>query len=351
MLSAVCVGESMAVLTPARALPLDQADILRVGVGGAESNVAIGLAAHGVTTHWIGRVGEDGFGTRILDELQNHGVGISGVELDPVRNTGVYVKIAAQPSGPRTGSSSVLYYRKGSAAAAMSPELLASPAAARLIGDAQLIHLSGITPALSADCLDLCRAILTAPREGRTISFDVNWRKSLWAGQDHSVLRELANLADVVLVGSDEAEHAFGTSDEEEMRSLLPDPAVLVIKNDAISAITLNRSGVREEVPALSVDVVEPVGAGDAFAAGYLSGMLSGLDPKASLRRGHLSAACTLTVRGDRGPLPGADVQAALEQSSDAHWLQTHVAAGRITSPALDNLAGSISLPLEKADT
>lgn len=350
MLSAVCVGESMAVLTPARSLPLDQADVLRVGVGGAESNVAMGLAAQGVTTHWIGRVGEDGFGTRILDELQDHGVGISGVELDPVRNTGVYVKIAAQPSSPHTGSS-VLYYRKGSAAAAMSPELLASPAAARLLGDARLIHLSGITPALSAGCLDLCRAILTAPRAGRIISFDVNWRQSLWAGQDRSILRELANLADVVLVGSDEAEHAFGTSDEEELRTLLPHPEVLVIKNDAISAIALNRSAGREEVPALSVDVLEPVGAGDAFAAGYLSGVLFGLDPKACLRRGHLSAACTLTVRGDRGALPGANIQSALEDSSDADWLGTHVAAGRITSPALDNLACSLPLPLEKADT
>jgi 2-dehydro-3-deoxygluconokinase len=93
-------------------------------------------------------------------------------------------------------------------------------------------------------------------------------------------------LADVVLVGKDEAEHAFGTTGETELRRLMPDPEVLVIKNEAISAIALDRSGIRDEVPALSVDVVEPVGAGDSFAAGYLSGMLFGLGPKAMPAQG-----------------------------------------------------------------
>ena len=88
----------------------------------------------------------------------------------------------------------------------------------------------------------------------------------------------------------------------------------------------------REEVPALSVDVVEPVGAGDSFAAGYLSGMLFGLGQKASLRRGHVAAACTLTVHGDRGPLPGAGQLAAILDSSDDGWADIHVVDGHFNT-------------------
>ena len=331
MLSAVCVGETMAMLTPVQAVPLHQATELHCGIGGAESNVAMGLAAMGLDSHWVGRVGRDGFGTRILNELSGHGVGVAGVEVDPALPTGLYVKVPAQESDP-DGGSSVLYYRQGSAASAMGRETLANPVVAGLLEGAALIHLSGITAALSPECLELIEAVLTAPRNGRTISFDVNWRAALWAGRDRSVLQRMANLADVVLVGKDEAEHAFGTTDEAELRRLLPDPDVLVVKNEAISAIALNRNGSRDEVPALSVDVVEPVGAGDSFAAGYLSGMLFGLDQKASLRRGHVAAACTLTVHGDRGPLPEAAQLAAILASTDAEWAAIRVADGHFNT-------------------
>jgi 2-dehydro-3-deoxygluconokinase len=336
MLSAVCIGETMAMLTPDQPVPLHRATSLHVGVGGAESNVAMGLAAMGLESHWVGRVGRDGFGTRILNELRDHGVGVSGVSIDSGRPTGIYVKVPAQEPGHDAGSS-VLYYRQGSAASAMGPAMLGVPAVAGLLAAAALIHLSGITAALSADCLALTETILSSPRNGRVISFDVNWRAPLWAGQDRSALRRLANLADVVLVGKDEAEHAFGTTDEAELRRLLPDPDVLVIKNEATSAIALLRDGSREEVPALSVDVVEPVGAGDSFAAGYLSGLLLGLTQKASLRRGHVSAACTLTVHGDRGPLPGPRLLSAILECSDEDWAGTHVSAGHISSPSLDS--------------
>lgn len=327
MLSAVCMGETMAMLTPVEAVPLHLATELHCGVGGAESNVAMGLAAMGLDSHWVGRVGKDGFGVRILDELGSHGVGVTGVEVDPELPTGLYVKVPAQESNP-DGGSSVLYYRQGSAASAMGPDTLANPAVAGLLKRSALIHLSGITAALSDGCLELTEAILAAPRQDRLISFDVNWRPALWEGRDRSVLQRLANLADIVLVGKDEAEYAFGTTDEDELRRLMPHPAVLVIKNEAISAIALNRDGSRAEVPALSVDVLEPVGAGDSFAAGYLSGMLFGLDQKASLRRGHVAAACTLTVHGDRGPLPEAAELSAILESTDAQWAGIHVSAG-----------------------
>lgn len=131
--------------------------------------------------------------------------------------------------------SSVLYYRKGSAASAMSPAMLDNPAVATLLAQAGLIHLSCITAALSPECRALLTGILTLPRNGRLVSFDVNWRGALWANEDKAILRTPANQSDVVLVGADEATPAFGTNDtndtndEARLRAMLPDPAVIVL--------------------------------------------------------------------------------------------------------------------------
>ncbi len=324
----------MAMLTPTHDIPLSEATELFYGVGGAESNVAMGLAAMGVETHWIGRVGRDGFGTRILNDLTAHQVGVGGVEVDPALPTGLYVKVPATTKSD-VEESSVLYYRKGSAASAMSPQMLRNPAIGSLLESAGLVHLSGITAALSPSCRAMLHTIMSAPRNGQFISFDVNWREALWADEDKTVLATLANQADVVLVGADEALPAFGTNDEAALRALLPGPSVIVLKNADTSAIALMNDGGRVEVPALSVDVLEPVGAGDAFAAGYLSGRLFGLDQRSSLRRGHLSAACTLTVLGDRGPLPTSEVLAQILGCSEEEWAATRVSPGRIDSPVL----------------
>ncbi|MFI5085542.1 MAG: sugar kinase [Actinomycetales bacterium] len=334
-LSAVCVGETMAVLTPPPGVGLRAASGLLLGIGGAESNVAMGLAAMGLESHWIGRLGNDGFGARILEELRAHSVGTSGVEVDRLRPTGLYVKVPAlvYAAGPDGGdAASVLYYRQGSAASAMGPETLDNPEVAALLRGASLIHLSGITAALSDGCAELTRRILSAPREGRVVSFDINWRPALWRDRDPSVLAALANAADVVLVGRDEAELAFGTGDEAELRTLLPDPAVLVVKDADVRATAWLRDGSVIRVPALAVEVLEPVGAGDAFAAGYLSGLIFGLDQRACLRRGHISAAATLTVHGDRGPLPPAAALAALLACGDEDWATIRMAAGALTA-------------------
>jgi 2-dehydro-3-deoxygluconokinase len=311
-------------LTPTLPLPLHRADNFVAGIGGAESNVAMGLASMGIDAHWISRVGRDGFGTRILAELNSHGVGTSAVAVDPWRPTGLYFKA---PEGVDDRGNAVLYHRRGSAASAMSPDMLSDPIVAARLRSADLIHLSGITAALSPDCLQLMREILTAGYSNSIVSFDVNWRSNLWAGQDPSVLTALTNLSDIALTGKDEAEQAFGTSDERKLRALLPNPKVLVIKNDDVSAVSLTREGQRIEVPALSVEVVEPVGAGDAFAAGYLSGILLGLDQKSCLRRGHISAACTLTTKGDHGPLPPEHIVNRLLKYSEASWINTSLSA------------------------
>ncbi|MFE6747881.1 PfkB family carbohydrate kinase [Kitasatospora purpeofusca] len=336
---AVCVGESMAVLLPDRAGPLESVENFRLAVGGAESNVAGALAALGVPSAWISRVGDDGFGRRLLGELTARGVDVSAVAVDPHRPTGVYLKEVGGTTGDRhdlgPGRSRLHYHRRGSAAAALSPELLDDPTASRLLAGAQLLHLSGITAALSDDCLALLRALLAERRSDRLVSFDLNWRPALWRDRDLSVLPPLLDAADLLLLGSDEAEAAFGTGEPQALRRLFPSPATVVVKDEARLVTAIGRDGTTVAEPALTVEVVEATGAGDAFAAGYLAGTVRGLDQRRRLRLGHLSAACALTSQGDQGELPPDPVVAALLDASPEAWAVTRVSADGIVSPAL----------------
>ncbi len=318
---AVCLGESMALLVPDQTGPLEDADSFRHCVGGAEANVAHGLAALGVPTAWLGALGADGFGRRILRQLEAAGVDTCAVVIDPHRPTGLYVKEIG-PTGSR-----LHYYRRGSAASALGPELLDNPEVQRLLHHAELIHLSGITAALSDSTLALLRRLLAEPYPGRMVSFDLNWRPALWRDRDPAVLRGLLDAADLVFCGADEATALLGTGDPARLRALLPGPGTLVVKDGAHVATAVERDGTTTTEPALRVEVVEPVGAGDAFAAGYLAGTLRGLGLRQRLRLAHLTAATTLVVDGDQSTPPPAERVETLLACSPEEWAATVVTA------------------------
>ncbi|MFC7545668.1 sugar kinase [Plantactinospora sp. GCM10030261] len=308
----VTVGETMAVLAPDPGVSLTDAERVTLGVGGAESNLAATLAALGHRVAWVSRVGNDPFGRRILRRLATDGVDIDLVDVDPVAPTGLYVK------EPGSDGTRAHYYRTGSAASRLSTDVLRRP---RLTG-ARLLHLTGITAGLSPSCLRLVEHAMTdRPLAGAIVSFDVNYRPRLW--QDRmagDLLLRLADAADVVFVGLDEARTIWGAVDPAEVRRLLPGPATVVVKDAAVGATALPRHGPATFVPALRVPVVEPVGAGDAFAAGYLSALLRGLGEVASLRLGHLLAARVLAVPGDNAAPPDQDRLAALMTLPDHEW-------------------------------
>jgi 2-dehydro-3-deoxygluconokinase len=288
----VCVGESMALAAPDPPRPLRRARTLRLDVAGAESNVATYLAMLGASVAWVSRVGADPLGEMLLDRLGESGVDTRLVEVDPTAPTGVFFKDPG-PDGTR-----VHYYRRGSAAACMGRQVWARV-------DARVAHLSGVTPALSGSCADLVAHGLDS--KPATMSFDVNFRPALWSAQDAApVLADLANRADLVFVGLDEAETLWNTRTPEQVRAKLPRPATLVVKDGAVGATSFTAEGTCF-VPAPAVAVVEPVGAGDAFAAGYLFGVLRGLPERARLRLGHLVAGSALRAVGDIGVLPPAE--------------------------------------------
>lgn len=312
----VCLGETMVMMVPAEPGPVHLVRTWHRAIGGAESNVACHLARLGVRSSWVSAVGDDSFGLAVLDTVGGFGVDVSRVRVDPVRPTGLYVKEASPHGSP------VRYYRRGSAASGMGLEMID-----RLgLGEAKLVHISGITPALSDSCLALLRELLRRPRQGFKISFDLNWRPALWSGRDPRVLRELADLADVVLAGSDEAELVWGTGDPARLRALLPGPSSLVVKQGADGATLLEGSSSYFE-PALKIEVVEPVGAGDAFAAGFLAATLAEESPSVRLRAGHLQAASALLTAEDVGdPLPD-DVTAPLLHADPHTWASARLEA------------------------
>lgn len=305
----LCIGESMALFVPAEPGPPDEVRTWLRTIGGAESNVACHLPALGVPSGWVSAVGDDPFGRALVREIASAGVDVRGVVFDPSRPTGLYVK----ESG--AGGSPVRYYRSGSAASGMGPELVSQLD----FSGVRVLHLSGITPALSDSCLALVRALLDRPRGDLLVSFDVNHRPALWTGRDQSVLAELAGKADLVLTGDDEAERVWGTGDPVRLRALLPGPRTLVVKHGERGATLVEGSAEPLFSPALRVDVVEPVGAGDAFAAGFLAATLRGADPLTRLRRGHLQAAATLLTQDDVGvPLAEAVVTKLVQADADS---------------------------------
>ncbi|MGW5562276.1 sugar kinase [Streptomyces tendae] len=312
----VALGESMVTFLPSRPGRLADVPAFERAIGGAESNVACVLAAAGHSTRWVGRVGADGFGDHLVEAIGAYGVDVGAVRRDPARPTGIYFRTAGDRA---TDAHEVAYYRAGSAASAMSVDTMDLDA----IRSGRVLHLSGITPALSADCLDLTRA-LTTRRPGRPlVSFDVNHRPGLWrdAGHGHGpeVLLDLARGADLVFVGDDEARDAWGLGGPEAVRAALPEPELLVVKQGASGATAFHGTDATY-VPALHVDVVAAVGAGDAFAAGFLSATLRGKPVRERLRHGHLMAAAALTVPGDLATPPArghADRLAALD---DTGW-------------------------------
>lgn len=289
----ICIGESMGLVT-AFGAPLAETETATLGLAGAEGNVAVGLVSAGRRAVWASRLGDDPIGIRISTELARRGVDL-WVTTDADAPTGVMFK------DPGVDSSSVYYYRRGSAASLMAPGFLD---AAQLAG-VRIVHTTGITPALSPSCRAMVDQLFVDARAaGALVSFDVNDRRALWTMQDAAeTLTRLADAADIAFVGRDEAERIWGTVTPAEIRAHLPHCGLLVVKDGDVGATAFHGDHAPVFVAAPRVEVVEPVGAGDAFAAGFLAATLDGAGLAERLAAGHTAAARVLTTHGDMPPL------------------------------------------------
>ncbi|MGX9347273.1 sugar kinase [Microbacterium sp. KNMS] len=288
----VTLGETMALLRTRELGSLRHLSDLSCGIGGAESNVAIGLRRLGVDASWLGRVGDDAFGERVVREIRAEGVDVRAV-VDGGAPTGLMVK-----ERPSSTSTVVRYYRAGSAGSRLEPADLP----AGWIEDAALLHVSGITALISDTArAALLSAIDRARDAGATVSFDVNYRSALAPAEAAGpILRSVAERADLVFGGEDELVLLAPEGDAENAATRLLSSGVgeVVVKRGADGATLLSPAG-RVEAPGHAVDVVDTVGAGDAFVAGYLSALLAGMDAAARLARANVCGGLACTTPGD----------------------------------------------------
>lgn len=306
----ITAGETMALVVPPSPGRLRHASSLSLSIGGAESNVAIGLARLGIPASWISVLGDDELGELVLHRLRAEGVDTSGVRRISHRPTGLYLREEV------AGRLRVYYYRTGSAAATLSPNAF-DPS---IVQGAAFLHLSGITAALSPECAEfLPWAAMTARDAGVRVSYDVNYRSRLWEPSAAQAATEsLLSLVDVLFVGHDEANALWGWETDTALQQLSkvgPSEVILKLGADGCAAVINGEQLISPGFPARQLD---PIGAGDAFDAGYLAATLWGWAPEKRLRAANAMGAFCVQNLGDYEGLPSRrELDAFLEQIPD----------------------------------
>jgi 2-dehydro-3-deoxygluconokinase len=292
-------GETMVLFQPEQMMPLEYIHQYSKRIGGAESNVAIGLSRLGHSVGWFSKLGDDPFGHFILKSIRGEGVDTTSCVFTEEAPTGLFFKeqLSAEDIN-------IYYYRKGSAASLMKAEELDAEA----IANAKILHVSGITPALSETCYQtVLKAIDIAKQHNTMIVFDPNLRLKLWSSESAKrVLNEIAESADVILPGLDEGQLMTG---ETEVKSVAE---ALMKSSDKTIILKLGSQGAylhsKEEeifVEGFPVEqVVDPVGAGDGFAAGIISGILRQEPMHQVIKRANAIGAMVVSMKGDIEGLP-----------------------------------------------
>lgn len=302
----VTFGETMIRLSTPTGHRLETTTSLDISIGGTESNVAIALARLGRRVAWTSVLPRNPFGARIAAELRRHGVDDQHVRWVDHGRVGVYYLDMGTPPRP----THVIYDRAASAIATCDAGEIDASLAAR----ARVVHLTGITPALSPSCAETAWAFAESARAaGVPMSFDVNYRGLLWSPeQAAATLEPFCASATVLFCGRNDARLLFGIegTHEEMARELSrrfgAATTILTLGDEGAIAVTQDGS-LFQEVP-VSVQVVDKVGAGDALAAGFLHGYLDG-DVARGLKLGVTLASLKMTIHGDLTVVNGRELE------------------------------------------
>lgn len=317
----VTLGESMLRFSTPLGDALERATQLDVNVAGTESNVAVAVSRMGMSAGWLSRLPDNPLGRLAVNTIAAQGVDVSRVVWTAQGRMGTYyLEIGSPPRANR-----VIYDRANSATAAMSPDDIDWT----YVASARVLHLTGITPALSPSCMaTVQRAVEVARQHNVLISFDINYRAKLWSPQDAAAgLSPLIQGVQILRMGYDEAQALFGreAGDSEATARALHTrfEAHLVVLTDgsnpavAFDGVTLYRHNC---FPITTI--VDPIGAGDAFTAGFLVGYFeSDRNVARGLAFGQAYAALKLTYTGDIPWCTRADVEALIRtQPGDIGW-------------------------------
>jgi 2-dehydro-3-deoxygluconokinase len=315
----ITFGEAMVRLSPPNFRRLEQARSLDVQVGGAELNTAVGLARLGRSSAWVSRLTDNPLGRLIANHAREAGVSTEHVVWTKEDRVGVYfLEFGAAPR-----ASSVLYDRKGSAIAAIKPGMVDW---ARAFRGAKWFHVTGITPALGATAAEATKEALTAARAaGISTSIDLNYRVKLWTPEQAGrCLGELMQSCDYLVTTEEDIERVFGIKgkDYEEAAALtasrfpLKAVAITLRENPLVWKNTWTamawQAGKVLRTRSYEVEIVDRLGAGDSFAAGFIHGLLDG-DLQKALDWGVAASALKHSIPGDFAWITREEVEALLQ--------------------------------------
>ena len=307
---AATLGEALIRLSVPAGERLESATRFHVNPAGAEANMAVALSQLGRSCAWAGALPSSPMGRLVAGRLRAAAVNLDGVVWSEVGRIGVYFVELAVPPRPVQG-----IYDRGDSCAA---NLTADRVDWDHLMSSRILHLTGITPALSESCRTLIsEAVRQAHERGVPVCFDINYREGLWSTEEaRTVLTPLIQKAEILICGQDEASRVFGCQGDagEVARDLarISQAKLIVVSREAEGALAWDGRSFLPQ-PALPVQIIDPIGAGDALAAGILYGWLGG-DLEQGLRIGAVLAALALTQKGDMITTTPAEINSLLEE-------------------------------------
>ena len=306
MYDLVTFGEAMVRLSPPHFQRLEQAKSLDLNVGGAELNVAVGITRFGLKSAWISKLPRNPLGHLIRDRAQEFGVDCSHIIWSDQGRAGLYfLELGASPR-----ASSVLYDRAGSSISMIKPGEVDWP---KIFTGSKHFHMSGITPALSPSASEATiEALKAAKKSGCTVSYDLNYRKKLWSPADAKKIQEpMMTEVDILITTEEDTNVVFGIKEKnyesvaEKLAQTFKLKMVVITLREDLSVLKNNWTAIAYQNGKIfrdrsyEVEIVDRVGAGDSFTAGFLYGWLKEKDVQKGVQYGNAFAALKHTLPGD----------------------------------------------------
>ncbi len=306
MFDLVTFGEAMLRLSPPNFQRLEQARRLDANAGGAELNVAVGATRFGMKSAWISKLPKNPLGYFIRDRAQEFGVDCSNIVWSEKGRVGIYfLELGASPR-----ASSVLYDRAGSAISMIQSGEIDW---AKVFSGAQHFHVSGITPALSPSASEVTfEGLKAAKKAGCTVSYDLNYRKKLWSPSEARKIQEpMMAEVDILITTEEDTQVVFGIKEKdyetvaERLAHSFKFKIVVITLREDLSVWRNNWTAIAYSNGKIyrdrtyGVEIVDRVGAGDSFTAGFLYGWLKGGEIGKGLSYGNAFAALKHTIPGD----------------------------------------------------
>lgn len=299
MLDVITIGDGMIAMCSEKRGPIIFSNTFERKIGGAELNVAIGCARLGLNVGWISRLGDDDFGKHILKTVRGEGVDVSQVRQVEGYNTSVYFREVLAD-----GASRSFYYRSNSPTETLNMKDVDE----NVFKNSKILHITGVFPSINEHNQEIIlEAIEIAKKYNLTISFDPNIRLKMWTKEEaKNFINKILPNVDILLVGDEEIEVLLGHDDIKTAIKDFHDYGIgtVVVKRGAKGAIASNGEKIYEAEAIKPRALVDTVGAGDGFAAGFLRGVIKGETLEETVRFANAVGSIVVGVEGDNEGLP-----------------------------------------------